>query len=449
LLAFSICLAEPSADYKDLVQQARALLQEEKPIEAKAKADAAVRLEPKRYEPYAMLALIAVKQGDLAAAKEALAKALQLAPVEKRPSLEALQKKLIEPDLQTITPPARESSRPKPPELTGEPRRKLETIMLIVEEADKTTSPNDRQRLLSELLEKSEPFVRENPSVSSVWLLRAAAAIEVNQAHAGWEAGKQLKVLGVADGGDPRARRVMAMLDRKGWLVANDPEIAQRDQAESERLRREAEVKKQQEEQARRQAEADRRAQLRAEQEQVDAKRVRDEGLAAAIKNITGRWRMAAAFPVDKDKFSGTLVITNDFSGKVVVDAACEYSIKYVGWDRYRVDIHASVKPSLRRLVEGENGIWQTHLAVGTPKDSIDLIEFELPGTALVIEPGNVPEARTRTFSRIHFGPPFNPENEAYGNDELNEPRLRQFSICFLDSHGMRTCHSFKLERIN
>jgi tetratricopeptide (TPR) repeat protein len=91
----SICLGQ-TENYDEMIKEARALMKEEKLPEAKAKADEAVKIDPKRYEAFAVIALIDIKQGDTVAGKDAVAKALQLAPAEKKASLEALQKKLAE-----------------------------------------------------------------------------------------------------------------------------------------------------------------------------------------------------------------------------------------------------------------------------------------------------------------------------------------------------------------
>ena len=52
----------------------------------------------------------------------------------------------------------------------------------------------------------------------NVWVLRAIAAMEVDYPGEGWLAGRRLKELGAEESDDAKIRRVIAQLDRKGWL---------------------------------------------------------------------------------------------------------------------------------------------------------------------------------------------------------------------------------------
>jgi len=89
------CHKQPSASYEELVKQARAMIRDGKLDEAKAKSDDAARLDPKRYDAFGIRFVIAVRQDDREGARVALAKAISLAPVEKKGSLQVLQKKLL------------------------------------------------------------------------------------------------------------------------------------------------------------------------------------------------------------------------------------------------------------------------------------------------------------------------------------------------------------------
>jgi hypothetical protein len=212
-----------SGNYDELVQQAKALLNDDKLPEAKAEAEAAMKLEPKRYEAFAVATLVAIKQGDNEAARTVVVKALELAPAEKKASLEALQRKLTDLPLDAAKSPEASLARSAQATLTPETRRKLDVLLLIIEDADKAKSPDARQQLLKEFLEKSGSFTQENPAVTNLWILRAAAAVELNMPKVGWQAGKQLKSLGADTSDDPKSRKVIAMLDRKGWFSDVEP----------------------------------------------------------------------------------------------------------------------------------------------------------------------------------------------------------------------------------
>ena len=95
--------------------------------------------------------------------------------------------------------------------------------MLIAEDADKAQTADDREKLLKEFLDKSNGFLKVHPSQLNVWLIRAAASVELGEPRIGWEAGKSLRTLGAEKINDPKTDKVLAMLDRKGWLSESEP----------------------------------------------------------------------------------------------------------------------------------------------------------------------------------------------------------------------------------
>jgi hypothetical protein len=328
------CNAQRADNYNEMIKEARALMKEDKLPEAKAKAEEAAKLDPKRYEAFAITALIAVKQGDTMVGKDAVAKALQFAPAEKKASLEALQKKLAEAGSESRSASAatpEPSSKPAAGtnQLTGEARRKYDALLLIIEEADKAPTPGQRQNLLREYLEKSDSFVLANPTLPSLWLLRAAAAVELGRAHTGWEAGGRLKALGAGAEDDPKVRRVLAMLERKGWLGERDPEMALREQAEAERRRREEEVKRQQEK-------VGKGIEALAEAKSAAALKINetlDRNARLVGHTAVGKWRVDRV--TDQGLYhnsSGFIEITEDGSGHL----ACQGSI-YVKRDSIKL----------------------------------------------------------------------------------------------------------------
>jgi hypothetical protein len=117
----------------------------------------------------------------------------------------------------------------------------MDVLTLIAEESDKATTTEERHKLLQELLDKSDSLSKDHPTLVLVWLLRAAAAVELNRPVVGWEAGKRLKEVGAADAEDARSRRVMAMLERKGWLDKDSKRVLEMQKVldDAERERRE------------------------------------------------------------------------------------------------------------------------------------------------------------------------------------------------------------------
>ena len=207
-----------AATYDEHLMEANALFKKEDLNGALLQVQAAAKLDPKRYEAPATAALILHRAKRPAEARAALEEALQLVPADKKEKVQAIAKVIGDPAAKpdpagTTTPPATE-----PAKLTGAARRQLDTLMVIIEEADKAKTEDERKKVLREFMAKSADFVVENPTHLGVWVLRAIAALEVDYPGEGWLAGRRLKELGADESDDPKVRKVMAQLDRKEWL---------------------------------------------------------------------------------------------------------------------------------------------------------------------------------------------------------------------------------------
>jgi hypothetical protein len=108
-------------------------------------------------------------------------------------------------------------------QLSPESRRRLNTLTIIIDEANGAKDPGKRQRLLGEFLDRSRSFVEANPWHTNIWVLRASAALELGRADEGAEAGRKLLEFKLDDSGDAKARKVVTALDRKGWLDNDAP----------------------------------------------------------------------------------------------------------------------------------------------------------------------------------------------------------------------------------
>jgi hypothetical protein len=132
----------------------------------------------------------------------------------------------------TPTPPAAERKRSPSPvmaapakglpaansaTLTGQARREWTALSLVIEDANAAKESDERLPFLREYLQKSEAFVKAYPDFLPAWTFRAVAALELKDFSVGNTAGKQMERLGAADSDDEQTRRVLAMLDRKGW----------------------------------------------------------------------------------------------------------------------------------------------------------------------------------------------------------------------------------------
>ena len=219
ILLFVVCVLPNSAtaqitnqspSYEQTLAKAKGLMDKAKLGEAFLTASAAVTLDDKRWEAYGFLALILQAQGASADAKVYLTKAIDRAPSDKKAQLIEIGKRIAQAEASTA-PPKRESFSP-------ESRRSLEILKLILEDADKAKSPDDRKKFLEEFMARSETFLKEDPSNQNVWMLRALTAVELNMAQEGREAGQRLTALGAEKSQDGQMIRTLAKLERKGWL---------------------------------------------------------------------------------------------------------------------------------------------------------------------------------------------------------------------------------------
>ncbi len=208
-----------SRRYEGLIQEGDRRLKAGKLKDAYEQAMSAAKSDPKRFEAYALAAFVLHRHRSYAKARELLDEALARVPAAKRDALLEFQSKLT-PDIKSG------SGTPAAGALNGEARRKLDVLGLIITEADKAKAPAERQRLLAEFLEKSESFLVENPMQTNIWILRAAAALELGDEAVGQTAGKRLVDMGADNQDNEQARKLMAMIERRGWLGA--PSAARR-----------------------------------------------------------------------------------------------------------------------------------------------------------------------------------------------------------------------------
>jgi hypothetical protein len=203
-----------ATNYSTQVLKANELFNQDSLAPALALVQAAIQSEPNRFEGYALQALIFAKQGQAQEARQALATAEQLVPADKKERLTKVQAYV---EAHAGAPPVASSAA------SPEVQRKLNVLKLITDDADKAKSPQERRTLLNEFMDKSAEVLELAPLQTNIWVLRAVAAMELNQATAGWEAGRKLVALGADNSADPKVQKVLAQLDRKGWLTDQEP----------------------------------------------------------------------------------------------------------------------------------------------------------------------------------------------------------------------------------
>lgn len=110
------------------------------------------------------------------------------------------------------------ASTPQPPALNGMDKVEFNSLIELARQAQASKDLNEQTHLMEDFLVKSVPFVRAHPEQLTIWQLRAAVAIILNQPAAGNQAGKKMLDLGAADHGDAAAQEVLAKLKLMGWL---------------------------------------------------------------------------------------------------------------------------------------------------------------------------------------------------------------------------------------
>jgi tetratricopeptide (TPR) repeat protein len=186
--------------YKGLVQQAKQQIAAGKFSQAEASAEKAIRIDPTRIEAHIIAAAALKSQSHYQNAIQHLNTALSLAPNELKGEL-----------LRAIT-EVRISSLPP------DARSELEDAMSMIVAARSDTDATRRNNSLRTFMARSSSFLDDHSFVPELWLLRAAAAIELGEPELGGIAGRKLIELGVAASSDPTVRSVMAQLKDKGWL---------------------------------------------------------------------------------------------------------------------------------------------------------------------------------------------------------------------------------------
>ena len=175
--------AEDKIDYPEIEN----LVQQDKYSEAAAKLDALIKEYPHNQ-----------KLKDMRASLQASAPAAGVNPLGPLP----------------ITAPATQDTA-----LDNMSRLKLDRIIVDGNEAQAQNDQDTRAKDWQTLLIDSDDFVKTNPNEFKVWLLRAAAALELDLSKPGWEAGKNLVRLGALKTSDQNIAAIMGYLDQKGWIV--------------------------------------------------------------------------------------------------------------------------------------------------------------------------------------------------------------------------------------
>jgi len=163
----------------------------------------------------------------------------------------SLLEKLLAPASSTVATPALASNIPPvqpaanapATQLTGMDKVEYDSLIELGREAQQTTDLDEQKKLLLQFMNNSRAFLQKHPDEMLLWQLRAAGAITLDDALAGYEAGQKLLAAGAADEGDSNLGRLLAQLNLKGWMDTQFLEKRRAEMAaEAQRRRSETEI---------------------------------------------------------------------------------------------------------------------------------------------------------------------------------------------------------------
>jgi hypothetical protein len=120
--------------------------------------------------------------------------------------------------------------------LTGMDKVDYNALLELARGAQQTTDAQQQRALLQKFLDQSGPFLQQHPEQLLLWQLRATAAMNLNSAKAGREAGRKLLEMGGADSSDASLVALLAQLKNKGWLEAKSAEANEREEQAADSL---------------------------------------------------------------------------------------------------------------------------------------------------------------------------------------------------------------------
>lgn len=110
--------------------------------------------------------------------------------------------------------------------LTGMDKVEYDSLIELTREAQQNTDLAQQKALLQQFMDRSGRFLQKHPEEIFLWQIRAASAVSLDDALAGYEAGQKLLAAGAADSNDPNLRQLLTQLNLKGWLDKQQATLA-------------------------------------------------------------------------------------------------------------------------------------------------------------------------------------------------------------------------------
>ena len=119
-------------------------------------------------------------------------------------------------------------TQPAQGQFTGMDKLEYNSLIELGREAQQTTDLEQQKTSLKQFMSKSSAFLLKHPEQMLLWQIRAAAALSLDDADAGYEAGQKLLAAGAADSGDSNQMQILSKLNNKGWLDKEKLEYAKK-----------------------------------------------------------------------------------------------------------------------------------------------------------------------------------------------------------------------------
>lgn len=98
------------------------------------------------------------------------------------------------------------------------PQQEYRHLVALGEVAAKTKDVAERKHLLGNFIFDSRNYLRSYPDTPRLWVMRGAAALQLNKQATGAEAAKFLLAMPPAERTDPRIQKLVEIMGKKGWL---------------------------------------------------------------------------------------------------------------------------------------------------------------------------------------------------------------------------------------
>jgi hypothetical protein len=102
--------------------------------------------------------------------------------------------------------------------LTGMDKVECNVLIELTRQAQRNTDLEQQKVSLRRFMDESGAFLQKYPDQMLLWQIRAASALSLDDADAGYEAGQKLLAANAADSNDAKLQQLILQLKIKGWL---------------------------------------------------------------------------------------------------------------------------------------------------------------------------------------------------------------------------------------